>query len=587
MKIHARLRISLCTLLLFSSVSVFAATNPPKENEYNITVSGVSKTIEDNIRANLTLTPEQSELETTSKIRQYEERVTQEVIKAIQPFGYYSPSIRLTTDANQKTIAIQIDLGTPVRIQHITLEVVGEGKNDPRLKDIKQDFPLHIGEIFDHTLYEQGKKALLSSSIQNGYLDASFSVHRVEVNVDTASCELFLTLETKQRHYFGNVSYQETVLSEKLLDRYLPFAVGDIYAPEKVLTLQSRLAQSDYFSEVNVKPQTEAGINTVPIVVELKDAKPNRYLLGAGYGTDTGVRGKAAWTRRRLNSLGHRLNAEVRLSEVYDKYELDYIIPGKQPATDSVGIHGSYFEEEYTEKLSELYEAGITQVREIHNWQRKISLAYLHESYNAYITNEPIQSKLILPSITFIQTKRDNVAAPTRGRRIEINMRGSVDALFSDTSFFQAYLQCRWLHAFNDSLKALVRTDLGFTLPDDSERLPLSQRFFAGGDLSIRGYGYRSLPNEIDKDGNRLPVGGAYLGIVSFEVVKTIKKPFGVLAFVDAGNAFRTFADPIEVGTGVGVEWQTRLGPVKFAIAKPLNKDSEAWRVHASFGPEI
>lgn len=586
MKIHARLRMSLCALLLFSSVAAFTPLTA-KEDDYSIAISGVSKTIEENIRANLTLTPEQSELDDASKIQQYEERVTLEVNKAIQPFGYYSPKIRLTTDAKQKTIAIQIDLGTPVRIQHITLEVIGEGRNDPRLKDIKQDFPLHVGEIFDHTLYEQGKKALLSSSIQNGYLDALFSVHRVEVNIDTASCELFLTLETKQRHYFGNVSYQETLLSDELLDRYLPFSVGDIYAPEKLLTLQSRLAQSDYFSEVNVKPQTQANINTVPILVELKDAKPNRYQLGAGYGTDTGIRGKAAWTRRRLNSLGHRLNAEIRISEVYDKYELDYIIPGKQPATDSVALHGSYFEEEYTEKLSELFEAGITQVREIHNWQRKISLAYLHENYTAYITNELIQSTLILPSVTFIQTKRDNAASPTRGRRIEINMRGSVDALFSDTSFFQAYLQCRWLHAFNDSLKALIRTDLGFTLPDDSERLPLSQRFFAGGDLSIRGYGYRSLPNEIDKDGNRLPVGGAYLGIVSFEVVKTIKKPFGVLAFVDAGNAFRSFADQIEVGTGVGVEWQTRLGPVKFAIAKPLNKDSEAWRIHASFGPEV
>ncbi|HRE31625.1 MAG TPA: autotransporter assembly complex family protein, partial [Candidatus Berkiella sp.] len=523
--------------------------------------------------------PEQSELDDKVKVQQYEERVTQEVIKAIQPFGYYSPKIVLTTNATEKTIAITVDLGTPVRIQKIMISVVGEGSTDPRLKEIKNEFSLHEGEIFDHTLYEQGKKALLSSSIQNGYLDATFSVHRVEVNLDTHSSDIYLTLDTQQRHYFGSVNYHETVLSEKLLNRYLPFQTGDVYSPEKLLKLQSRLAQSDYFSEVNVKPQTTPDSNVVPIQVELKDAKPNRYLLGAGYGTDTGLRGKAAWTRRRLNSMGHRLNAEARVSEVYDKFELDYIIPGKQPATDTFAIHGSYFEEEYTEKLSQLYEAGFTQIREINTWQRKLAIAYLHESYTAYITNEPIQSNLILPSVTFTQIKRDNTAAPTRGRRIEINLRGSVDALVSDTSFFQAYLQCRWLHAFNEPLKALARTELGFTLPDDSERLPLSQRFFAGGDLSIRGYGYRSLPNEIDKEGNRLPVGGAYLGIVSFEVVKTIKKPFGVLAFIDAGNAFRHFGDQIEVGTGVGIEWQTRLGPVKFAIAKPLNKDSEAWRI--------
>ena len=586
MKIHVKVRQRFCILLLMGSLSV-CSPSIAKDEEFNIDISGVSKAIEENIRANLTLKPEESELEDKGKIAQYEERALLEITKAIQPYGYYSPNIRINTEPQRKLINVSIDLGTPVRIRQISLAITGQGKNDPSLQDIKQAFEMRPGEIFDHMLYEQGKKALLSRAIQNGYLDALFSEHRVEVNIDTASCELFLTLDTKQRHYFGTVTFGETHLSDKLLKRYLPFQEGDVYSPEKVLTLQSRLGQSDYFSEVNVKAQTIPNSTVVPVEVQLKDAKPNLYVLGAGYGTDTGIRGKAAWTRRRLNSLGHRFHAEARVSEVYEKLEADYIIPGKYPATDNIALHGGYFKEEYTEKTSELYETGITQIRDFNTWQRKLALAYLHESYTAYITNEPIQSKLILPSVTFIQTKRDSTSAPTRGRRIEINMRGSVDALFSDTSFFQAYLQCKWLHAFNDTVKALVRTDLGFTLPDDSERLPLSQRFFAGGDLSIRGYGYRSLPNEIDKDGNYVPVGGAYLGIASFELVKTIKKPFGVLAFVDAGNAFRTFDNEIAVGTGVGIEYQTRLGPLKFAIAKPLTKDSEAWRIHASFGPEI
>ncbi|MNG41378.1 Translocation and assembly module TamA precursor [compost metagenome] len=61
-----------------------------------------------------------------------------------------------------------------------------------------------------------------------------------------------------------------------------------------------------------------------------------------------------------------------------------------------------------------------------------------------------------------------------------------------------------------------------------------------------------------------------------------------MFAFVDAGNAFRpSMNDPIVVGTGAGVEWITKLGPIKVALAKPLSKDSNAWRVHASFGPEL
>ncbi|MGE3318668.1 MAG: autotransporter assembly complex family protein, partial [Candidatus Berkiella sp.] len=349
MKIRARMRIKLTSLCLVSAL-IFNSICA-QADDFSILISGVSQTIEDNIRSNLTLKPEESELDSKSKIKEYEERAIQEITRATQPFGYYAPSISINTDLQQKKVIITINLGKPVRIAEIILQVVGDGATDLRLKDIKQAFNLQPGEIFDHQAYEQGKKALLTQAIQNGYPDAFFSVHRAEVNIDSSLAEIYLTLDTKQRHYFGTLTFSDTALSDQFLDRYSPFQAGDIYSPEKVLILQSRLGQSDYFSKVDVKPQmTDSPI--IPINVALEDAKPNHYLLGAGYGTDTGIRGKAAWTRRRLNSFGHRLHAEARLSEVYVKYEVDYIIPGKNPATDSLGIHAGYFEEEYTEKFS-------------------------------------------------------------------------------------------------------------------------------------------------------------------------------------------------------------------------------------------
>lgn len=557
-----------------------------------IVINGVNQEIADNIRSNLKLLVVEEEFgEDPASQALYQKWIEQEILLSLQPFGYYEPTIQTDLKlVNGSWHAVfQINLGEPVRVHDIHFTLTGPGENDPALHALATLFPLKKGDIFVHPLYEQGKKALLSKTMQNGYLKAHFIAHRVEVDVEKHTSDIFLTLETGPKHYFTQTTFTgETTLSEKFLRRYLPYEFGEAYSPEKTLILQSRYMQSDYFSQVNVRPIPNDQDISVPVIVELTDAKPNQYQIGAGYGTDTGVRGKLGWTRRQLNDMGHRLTTQAVFSEIFKKGQIDYIIPGKHPYSDETRLNAALFEEEYSDKPSKIYEAGIIESRQVHGWERVLSLFYRHEEFKAFATMQNEQSKLVLPTISFIRTERDDNLKPRHGRKLEMTLRGAVDVMFSDTSFVQADLKYRHLHAISDKTKFLFRAELGATLPTDADKLPPSQRFFAGGDLSIRGYGYRSLPTAIDKDGVLQPVGGAMLAVGSIEITQVVKGPFGVFTFIDAGNAFRpSLGDPIMVGTGAGVEWITKLGPIKLALAKPLNKDSAAWRIHASFGPEL
>jgi len=578
------------SLLLLTSLIVSTASIAQLETQkFQVNLLGVNDEIAENIRTNLTvLLQDVDENDFNEQTEDYRARIEQETQNALQPFGYYQANVDvqiIRTDRIQ--LKIMIGLNRPIRITGLSFKLTGEGANNPDFSDLLTLFPLQKGDIFVHSCYEQGKKAMLTLAIQKGFLNAQYVEHQVDVDLDEYTCHIYLVLDTKERHYFGPVTFDTSALSNKLLQRYVPFQIGEIYAPEKLLVLQSRLSQSDYFTQVNVKTTNSDEPLLVPIRVELTDAKPNQYTIGAGYGTDTGPRGKLSWTRRRINSLGHRLSVQARIAEIYNKIEIDYIIPGQQPSTDRIKINGGFFEDEYSEKQSRIHEIGISEERFIHGWNRKLTLSYMNEKYNAFITNAPIQSKLFLPSLTLVQTKRDDKTNPTHGRRIEFTLRGSVDTLFSDTSFFQSYLLLRWLKSFSETTKGILRLEFGATFPDSVEDLPLSQRFFAGGDYSIRGFAYRSLPFEIDKDGERHPVGGTYLAVGSIELNQTIRKPFGVFTFVDAGNAFRKNDNEIEIGAGVGIEWQTRLGPLKLALAKPITLNGDTWRIHANFGPEI
>lgn len=578
---------ALISLLAFHPPCLLAEETTPA---LQMEIKGVSREMEDNIRSSLNILNENVDFEDNAQwISQYKQHTRQEILFALQPFGYYSPKIDIHfSQENKKWNAqVNIELGDPIRVGPIHFVLEGDGRNENALQGLNSRFTLKPGDIFNHEKYEQGKKEILTPAIEAGYLNAIFTEHRVEVDIDEKIATIYLTLNTRQEHYFGPVSYEKTLLSPKFLDRYLSFQSGEVYASEKVLLLQSKLSTSDYFAKVNVKPNVDENSNQVPIQVELEDAKPNQYLLGIGYGTDTGIRGRAGWLRRRVNSMGHRFLAEARLSEIYTKVEADYIIPGKHPETDTFKIRGGYFEDQFNEQPSTIYEAALVQERQMGRWQRRLSFSYVNETFPAFITYDQVTARYILPNITFTQVKRDKEVAPTRGRKIEINLRGSVDTLFSDTSFIQSNIQTKWLHPYSETLKLLARLDLGATLPNNVENIPLSQRFYAGGDLSLRGYAYRSLPLLIDKNGNYHPAGGTTLAIGSLEIVKTIKKPFGVSAFIDAGNAFRDNANEIAAGPGIGIEWQTPLGPLKVALAKPLTKNAASYRIHVMFGPEI
>ena len=62
------------------------------------------------------------------------------------------------------------------------------------------------------------------------------------------------------------------------------------------------------------------------------------YSLGAGYGTDTGVRGTAAWTVPRVNSYGHRFRVQMQLSQIEQLFDARYDMPVGDPALEKFSL---------------------------------------------------------------------------------------------------------------------------------------------------------------------------------------------------------------------------------------------------------
>ena len=125
--------------------------------------------------------------------------------------------------------------------------------------------------------------------------------------------------------------------------------------------------------------------------------------------------------------------------------------------------------------------------------------------------------------------------------------------------------------------------------------LPASERFFAGGDSTVRGFALDRLGSESTLNADGFPTGGNAMTVLNLELRTPHVKGVGLVGFVDAGNVFRRASD-VQPGAscapaaGVGLRYRSPLGPLRLDIGfkldrRDFNRGSERRAVyHLSLG---
>jgi translocation and assembly module TamA len=360
---------------------------------------------------------------------------------------------------------------------------------------------------------------------------------------------------------------------------------------EALLRTQFALDDSQYFSLSEVLPgERDRRSKTVPIRITSEPNRRHLYTIAVGYGSDTGARGTLGWEDRRLNDRGHRLRGQVLTSSIEDSVSLTYAIPWKDPALEKLSFELRTFNEQSAdvETTGSTFTVGLTQVRG--RWQRVLSVTA--DSTDDKVTTTSGDSTLVdrnrsllfVPGITFARLPPDFLgsnAVPT-GFRVEV--LASTSQLGSDTDFTRVDVRDDHSFVLSDKWRIYVRGEIGASAVGDFQDLPAHYRFFAGGDQSVRGYGYEEL-SPVDADGNK--VGGRHLLTATFELQRSLPKNLVGAVFVDAGNAFNKFGDPLEYSVGVGLRYRLPFLSLGIDVAQSISDPDRSPRLHINFTPEF
>ena len=218
------------------------------------------------------------------------------------------------------------------------------------------------------------------------------------------------------------------------------------------------------------------------------------------------------------------------------------------------------------------------------DWNRVVSLRWERERFDID-NSDSGNTRLLMPGISFSRLQSDSPIDPSIGYRLQADVVGGSRELFSTVDVLQVTGQAGGLVTLADDHRFLARVNVGAIGTNDFSDVPPSLRFFAGGDQSVRGYGYETLSPE---DETGASVGGRYKLVGSIEYQYEVVDNWRVAAFMDEGNALNHLDDPLATGVGVGVRWISPVGPLRLDIAKGLDEEfGGGWRIHFSMGPEL
>ena len=561
-------------VLLLSSHTVWA-------RDVRFDVQGISGDLQDNVENYLAAMPSFR----ADRLAYRHAQVLDAITKGLQSMGYYSAKIDLSQEKpDSDTVLVKIVPGKPVIIRSFRLSLQGDALSDKAFDRLLKRLPLKEGDIFHHGKYEEIKSLLKNRALARGYFDAEMVVSRVKVYPKEYVADVDIEFSTGHRYKFGEVQIEGITQSQKLIRPLIPFKSGDPYTANKMAVFSQSLSETKYFREVDVHPLLKDVKNyTVPIYVGLKPKSNNLVEVGLGYATDEGVRAQLNWEKPWLNEYGHSLNAQFKVSMVQQNITFNYRIPGKDPINDYYNLQTSYENTELNDTKSKLSNVGVHYwTKKLGDWQRDY---FTRLEYEDYVQgSETGNTLLLIPGISLNRLRVDKSVDPEWGDRILLTTEFSEPAWGSDLGFVRLWGRTKWLRTPWDGARFIWRLEQGAIINEPIDNMPASLRFFAGGDQSIRGFGYQTI-SPVDASGKL--TGARYLTTGSLEYDHPVAEKWRLATFVDAGTATNDYLDPIKVGTGLGIRWISPLGPIRFDLAFGVSEVQIPWRLHFGLGAEL
>jgi outer membrane protein assembly complex protein YaeT len=379
--------------------------------------------------------------------------------------------------------------------------------------------------------------------------------------------------------------HQVTRLST--ITRELRISRGELARYEAIRESKRRLESLGIFSEVRIE-EIQLSPESMNLFIRLNEGQRNYLSAGLGLETATATESVDVWNEDvRLRGTGEVMRgnlfgtaAQLSLVGQLSIRERRAVASWQQPYFFRVPMKtylSAWWERE--ERTSFQYErqgislSGIRAFGGNRDWTLITGLRYARTKLLELEIEENEIDRQFFPYSTtsleasVIRDRRDDPFNPTQGYFFSTALEWAYPLFDVESDFLKLFAKYQHYIPIRQDLWFSITSRLGL----GSGRMPIPERFFAGGSNSFRGTRYDRLGPEDPLSGK--PVGGKALFLVNFELVIPIfpqLQYLNAVLFYDKGNVFarraefsiRSLADAV----GIGLRYRTPLGPVRLEL---------------------
>ncbi len=508
--------------------------------------------------------------------------------------GYYntqvSHDLQLDPERSGISAKLQVREGSAVTVSDVDLQIVGSTLRPDKL-------PIKAGDVFVELNYQNAEQTLRQFYETQGYAHVT-TERRAEVNLAQDQVHVVYRVDTGPPTVFGSTTVEGTDrVDPDIVLRELTYRPGETFSSTKVTESQDKILALDLFSSVRIAPQQLPNKpDTVPMEVQVHEKEPREINLGIGYGTEDQFRARLEWRHNNWLGGGRQLSIMGKYSAIEATGQINFIQPHfLAPENRAVINLQQYREDEDTfllnatrfnpriERTFSKYLTGFIAYRLEYNRLSRIAA----ETIEA-LGGIDKQGLLSGPSLGLVYNTSNDPFNPTHGEvaTFTLDQAGKIWGgrfnFIKGTVEGKKYFLLGWETVFATRLKLGLADPLGST-----RDFPLFERFFAGGEKSVRGYARRRLgPLSSAND----PLGGLSLMEGSVELRRPIWGALGGDIFLDFGQvSTRSFDIPIDhlrFASGFGFSYQTPVGPLRLDIGFPFHPPpgDRHWQIHFSVG---
>ena len=496
----------------------------------------------------------------------------------------------LNDNKNKLSIDIQVSEGIQYKLGKVSFEGELGNQTAENLNDL---LSIQSGDIFNRQSVIDDIQTFVDIYSDQGY--AFVDINPITQDfLDTVNVIINISLNKKV--YINRITISgNTRTQDEVIRREIGISEGGLYSRSTLRNSILKLRRLGYFSDVKMNASEVDGIpDKIDLSFIVEETKTGTISFSVSHSNNYGVSIGAGIQEKNIFGSGNTLNAELKLSESFNKISFYFQNPNYNNLNHSVSIGAFKSEIDDDDIMQDSFEIdtkglnfgyGIpltdsTRLNTILEYAKNDITCGSAFSASGYEPTQCATSSAdeVKLSLNWSESTLNDYMYPTDGKSNALAI--GLATPLGDYRYFDLNANHTSYKPLSNDLTLKLTANLGLAKGYSGNELPFFKRYFGGGSGSVRGFGNKTLgplyPNNKAKGGELSILGSA--NIIAPAYFFDNSDNMRMSAFIDTGNIYEKTSNiklgDLRMSAGIGFAYLSPIGAIGMYWSKPILKKS-------------